>query len=264
MSIFDMFKTEAPAATPAAQPNATPNATPAQPAQQQVPLNQGNIPAVPAVVTDPNNPAAPVLESTAGAATPATPDTPLAQFQDLWKDVPNDPNEPAAPAQPAELTAESIQKIVENVDFSQQVTPETLAAITAGGEDASAAFTNAMNEVARQVMVQSTLVNNKLTERAVEQAVKSHTENLPAMLRSQAASDHLVTSNPLFSNPAIKPVIEATQAQLLAKFPTATHAEITEMTQKYIIAMGETFTPQKAVNDNSESSATDWEAFLQN
>lgn len=258
MSIFDIFKAPTPAPVDPSAAVQQPNAAHVQ---QQVPLNQGNIPAAPTTVADPNNPTSPVADPNTVKAE-AKDDTPLAQFQDLWKDVPNDPNKPNTPAQPAELTAETVQKIVENVNFSQQVTPETLAAIAGGGEDAAAAFTNAMNEVARQVMVQSTLVNNKLTERAVEQAVKSHTENLPALLRSQAASDHLVTSNPLFSNPAVKPVIEATQSKLLAKFPNATHAELTEMTQNYIIAMGEAFAPPKSVNDNSDSSTTDWEAFL--
>jgi len=110
-------------------------------------------------------------------------------------------------------------------------------------------------------MVQSTMVNNKVTEQAVERALTAHKATLPDMLRSGLVSDHAKNSNPLFDNPAVKPVIEATQERLLQKFPNATPAEITEMTQRFIMAMGQEFTPKDVVNDNS-AGETDWDAFM--
>lgn len=250
MGIFDVFTETTPGVV---------NNNPApQPAQQPTP--PGNIP-------DPNAPPVAPGDGTTppnAAAAPTEPpkdESPLAEFNDLWETKPNDLNTPE-PTAPTQVSAEDIQKVVDTADFTSALNPEVLAAVSAGGEGAEAALQSALNAVARKVMVQSTLVNNKITEQAVAKAIEAHSAAIPGLLRKQAATDHLNTSNPLFQNPAIKPVIEATQTQLAAKFPNATAAELTEMTQNYIVAMGETFAPKAPVND-AGPAATDWEAFLQ-
>jgi hypothetical protein len=249
MSIFDTIK-EAVMPTPAPQ----------QPAPVAAPGGQGNIPPQQQVVAEPNNPTAPVQVAPVEPVVPAEPETPLAQFEKLWEAVPVDPN--ATPDTPApQLTAEAISKIVETADFSKTITPESLAAITAGGEGAAEAFTAAMNAVARQTMVQSTLVNSKLTEKAVIDALAKQEAALPALLRSQSASAHLIDTNPLFDNPAVKPIMEATRDQLLVKHPTATPAQITKMTEDYILAVSETFAPKAPVSTTAEGD-TDWSEFL--
>lgn len=236
---------------------ATPAVDPSQQQQQAVPPQQGNIPATPAVVTDPNNPTAPVTPP----ATEAVPENPLDSYKALWDTPPVDKDNPA-PAEPQPLTAEQLQQAVSKANFSNSITPETLQAISAGGEDATTAFASAMNEVAKQVMVQATLVNNKLTEKAVADAVAKQQATIPDLLRQQAAATHAKDTNPIFNNPAIKPIVEATQSQLLQKFPNATPAELTKMTQDYITAMGSAFAPQEAVNNNSGTGEVDWDAFL--
>lgn len=254
MGIFDtIFGTNQPA----------PESAPTQQIQQPAPVPgqptpPGNIP-TPQVVVDPNNPTAPVVP-----VTPVVPEqideSPLAEFSSLWDTKPTveDPNAPAA-AVP--LTAEAVQKVVAKTDFSKVITPESMAAITAGGEGAAEAFAQAMNAVAQQVMVQSTMVGNKLTEQAVTKAREDFAASLPELLRKQASTDHLRSANPLFTNPAVKPVMEAVQSQLLHKFPNATNAEITSMSEKYIMAMGEQFAPKEVINDNS-AAGTDWDKFM--
>jgi len=228
------------------------------PTQQLQPAPPGNIP-TPQVAVDPNNPTAPVVP-----VTPVVPEkideSPLAEFKDMWETKPivEDPNAPPAPV---ELTAEAVQKIVAKTDFSKVITPESMAAITAGGEGAAEAFAQAMNQVAQQVMVQSTMVGNKLTEQAVNKAREEFSASLPEMLRKQSSTDHLRSANPLFTNPAVKPVMEAIQSQLLQKHPNATNAEITTMSEKFIMAMGEEFSPKEVINDNS-TEGTDWDKFM--
>ncbi len=81
------------------------------------------------------------------------------------------------------------------------------------------------------------------------------------MLRQQGAANHLKETNPIFNNPAVAPVVQATQQQLLQKFPNATQAEITKMTQDYILAMGQAFAPAPAASPEAETEM-DWEKFL--
>jgi hypothetical protein len=249
MGMFDIFTNSQP--TNVAPPQGVPG-VPGAPAPAQV--QPGNIPA-------PADPAAPgqgVVPASAAnaAAVPREPESPLDTFKDLWEPVPIDPANPV-PAAPQPLTAEQVQAAVAKANFAGAVTPDQMAAINQGGEAAQVAMAAMMNSVAQQVMVQATMVNNKLTEKAVATALEAQKAEIPGMLRKQQSTSHLNDTSALFSNPAIKPVVEATQAQLLQKFPNATPAEITTMTQDYIQAMGEQFAPPPPSNPNEQ----DWSTF---
>lgn len=268
--IFDIFTTK-PAVVPATPATAKPaivaaTSVPAQPAQPAAAIPAvappGNIPdkATPSVPQPAGNEPNGVVPEQVPAVAPVVPDSPLAEFSKLWDTAPVDPNKPSTT--PAPLDTAAVQKAVAKTDFSTSITPETLTAIAAGGEDAQKAFATAMNQVAQQVMVQSISVNDKLTQKAIKDAMTANQASMQEQVRSLAAHDHLNTTNPLFSNPAVKPVIEATQAQLLLKFPNATAAEITTMTQNYIVEMGKTFAPVETINDNSGLDQTDWSKFV--
>lgn len=240
----NLFTPAAPAPAPAPAPVGTPP-------------NQGNIPGAPTVASDPNNPTAP--EGTAAPAPSNEPQSPLDQFSSLWETKPNEAGEPEAPKQ---LTAQEVQTAMAKADFSKVINTDQLAAITAGGQEAAEALPQILNALARQVMTQSTLVSDKLTQQAVAQALEKQQASLPSLLREQQAANHLKTSNPLFDNPAIKPVVEATRTQLLAKHPNASHEDITKMTQEYIVAMGEAFAPKQEVTQAADD--VDWAKYLTN
>ena len=244
MSIFDIFKPQ-PAPTPVAP---APNGA--------VPPNQGNIPAEGTVVTN--------LDGTpAVAPLPAEPASPLAEFKSLWDTAPVDPNAPAGPKAFVAPTAEEVQTAVTKADFTKGFTPEQLAAVTNGGEGAQDALVQLLNSVGQQSLAQSTMVNSQLNEKAMQAAIAAEVAKMPAMLRSQSAADHMKTANPVFSNPAVKPIIEATQQQLQTKFPNATNAELTEMTQNFITAMGAEFAPKPEAAE-LPAGETDWNSFFEN
>lgn len=252
MGIFDMFIPSQPAQ----------QAAPAQPAQQQQPATPGNIP-------DPQVVDQQTAQTPANGQVPAqsaseskTTDSPLDQFADLWKNEPNtDANSGAANQAAPQLTQENLQQVMSKVDFAKSISPEQMQAVAAGGEGATAALAQMLNSVAQQTMVQSTLVNNKLMEQAIAKTKADTMASMPDLVRQHAASSHLKDTDPLFSNPAIQPVIQATQQQLLQKYPNATPQELTSMTQNFIRAMGETFNPQAPAA--SSPNETDWSTFLE-
>jgi hypothetical protein len=219
------------------------------------PVNQGNIPSAPTVTVNPDG--TPVV-----APLPVEPEqSPLAEFKSLWDTAPVDPDASKGPLPFTPPTAEEVQKAVAKADFSKSFTPEQLATVTGGGEGAQEALLQLLNTVGQQSLAQSTMVSSQLSQKAIEQAIAVEVAKMPAMLRQQSANDHLKTSNPVFSNPAVKPIVEATQHQLQAKFPNATNAELTEMTEKFIVAMGESFAP---VPDAAALAPgeTDWNSFF--
>ena len=251
MSLFNMFSSNDPA--PAAAPTATPVAPTAAPATP-VAAEPGSIPAA----VDPNALPPTGTPTVAPVAEPVD-DSPLAAFNTLWDTDPNKA-EPAAPVQSLDPT--KLKETIAKSDFSSVISQENLAAIQAGGDEATGALTSSMNEVAQLVMNQSLLASNKMIEQAVDQVNSAWEAKLPELLRKQSLNDNLVSADPLFKNPAIKPIMEATQQQLASKYPDATVAELQTMTQDYIKAMGEAFSPKPVTPANSAEASTDWDKFM--
>lgn len=231
-------------------------AVPAQ-AQANQPAPPGNIPApqVPAAQTPNGEASAPVPQ------VPETPADPLDAYKDLWNTDPNSAAQSAPESYMPELSQETLAKTMGGVDFTKHISPDLMATINAGGEEATAAMLQAINTVAQQSMMQATLVASKLSNQGISKAASKFQETLPEFLRSQQANTYARDTNPLFNNPAVKPVMEATQAQILQKFPNATPAEVTKMTQDYILAMGQAFAP-KPEPAAPAAGDVDWSTFL--
>lgn len=243
--------------TPAPAPAQPAQAAPQQPVADTGAGNPGNIPSTPTVNVDPANATAPVPDPTQATAE----ESPLAQFASLW-DTTDTPSQQNAEEGLLNLNQEEVQKVIAKADFTSVVTPEQLQAISSGGEDAQTAFMQALGSVAQRVMLQSTLVNGRLSEQAVRKALSQAESRLPDTIRKYGAADHAKNSNPVLNNPAVKPVADAVQAQLLLKNPNATNAEITQMTQDFIVALGAQVAPAPVINNNEVTDDIDWDAFL--
>ena len=251
----------APNAAPAqpAAPAATPTPVPPVPG---TPVQPGNIPpdgGTPAAATPGTdlNAAVPPVDP----AAPATPDSPLDQFKSLWEPVTTEGD--PTPAAPAALDPAKLQEIISKADFTKSITPENLAKINAGGEEATQATIEAMNIVAQNVLMQATLASNKMQEQAIADALATQAATIPDLIKSQTTANNLTKANPIFSNPAVKPVIEAVQAQLAAKNPTATADQLTEMAQNFVAVMGAEFAPKPPVDPSAPVlDTTDWDKYL--
>ncbi len=236
------------------------NTSPAPAQQQAAPATPGNIPDQPLPVTSQTNGTSPNGTVPVAAAEPQVPDSPLDQYKGLWENKPIDPNAPPSNLVPKNLDPAQLTAAMAKADFSSVMTPQLMEAITAGGEGAAKAMMDAMNGVARQSMTQSTLINEKLMNQRMEAAIASMEARMPDMLRQHNSAAHAQDANPLFSNPAIKPIIDATRAQLLQQFPNDTPAQTTAKLDNYLQVMGQTFNPAPApVADPNEQ---DWSKYL--
>jgi len=250
MSILDLFSSSpAPAAS-----------TPATPAAPAAPASPGNLPATQPATQPVDNGVVPAAAPEAAPVEPTPPASPLDAYKSLWDTPDTDPNAP--PATPAALDPTKLAEIVNKADFSQNITPEMRAQIEAGGEGATAALMQALNGTAQQVMLQSTLASNKMIEQQVAAAVASTQASLPNMVREQTLNTTLIESNPVLSNPAIKPIVQAVQKQIAAQNPNKTPAELAALVQNTMTVMGEAFSPTAPVTPNATAGGTDWEKFL--
>lgn len=259
MSIFDIFKT-APAqpattATPAAP--ATPGNTPANGT-----TGSASTGAAPNGVVPPNTNTGDNANAGDGAST-----TPLDQFKDLWEPNKNADGTPITTEQPTgvfgELDPKKFAEVAQKLDFSKMISAEELQKIAAGGEEAAKTFAQSLNRVAQQVYAQSAYASTHLTEKAVAKIREQIIADLPAHVKRHAFSENLRSENPVFSNPAITPLITALERQLATKYPQASQAELTQKAKDYIQGVGLTFAP-KPPEDKSKPAVReeDWEEFL--
>ena len=237
MSIFDIFSSKPAPVEQAAPPAAS---TTAAPATQPVPAS-----------TDP-----------AATTTPAVV-TPFDGFDKLWE---TDPNASNAADQSVFGTIDP-QKVFEaarGANFSSAITPEMLAAVTAGGEGASVALQQAINAATQAAFAQSTLATTKLIEQAITKTNAKNLADLPGLVKRHTAADSLQGENPALSNPAAAPIIAAIQSQMALKHPNATASELKALATKYLANFAEVVKPTKAPEAPKPAEGeVDWSSFLE-
>ena len=90
------------------------------------------------------------------------------------------------------------------------------------------------------------------------------TFELPQHIKRQTVTDALRSENPIFSNPAVAPIISALEAQMTVKYPNATAPEITAMAKQYVEALGSSFAKKpepKLSGDGKDKGEIDWSTF---
>ncbi len=260
MSASDVFKQFfTPTPTPTAATPPVPGTPTPQPGITEPPT------VVPAVSTNtaPNG-VVPADSDNPNAVVPADVNavpSPLDQYKELWQTAPIDPNAPTAPTAPT-LDSKQLAEKVGTINFANTVTPEQLTKITAGGEGAAEALVETLNTVARQVMLQSTLVNNKLSQQVAQFETGQVANSVPDLIKQHAVASNLHTANPVFSNPAVKPLIDMAEQQLRVKNPQATAAELTKMAQDYVSTVVQQLTPTPSIAiDPMNPAPEDWSKF---
>jgi hypothetical protein len=235
----------------AAAPNAAPQ-TPALPGN--IPQNNNN----PASAGNPTVPAA-SISAVADQSTTTTAPQGLDKFNDLFVLSEADKAQLQAPESPfAKVTPEAIQQVAGNTDFSKVVTPELMAKISAGGEEATAAMITAMNLVAQQGYAQSATASMKLIDTALAKQREQFQAELPNLIKSQTVTESLRNSNPIFNHPAAAPMLDTLQKQIQIKNPTATADQIRKQAEDYLLNFATAANPNaaNASNGNAGGPAT--------
>lgn len=248
MSFFDRIFGAAPAPAPAApNPSNNPNQNPApaQPASSAVTAPNGTVPA------DGNK---------------AADQSPLAKHKDLWE--PPKTDSAKEPDNSQALTPEKMLEAASKVDFRKVLDQESLAKIKAGGDEAVSALADLLNKTGKQVYGQSIVVSQKLVERAVQDAEARFAKELPNLVRRQTAQEALISDNPAFKDPAVAPVVAAVQAQMQAKYPNATAAELNAMAKEFLRDAASVLSSDpKALaaanaSNKKKSDAEDWDSWM--
>lgn len=187
--------------------------------------------------------------------------TPLDKFATLWDTAPTDGSQKPSGVF-GEVDPSKFMEAAGKIDFSKSITPEQLTAISQGGEAAVQAFAAALNKVSQGVYAQSAFASTKLIEQALAKSKESFLAELPTHIKQQTVRNDMRAENPIFSNPAVQPIISALEQQLTVKYPQATSSEITTMAKEYVEALGTSFAPKPPENKSAKKEP-DWSTWAQ-
>lgn len=186
------------------------------------------------------------------------------EFKSLW-DAPKE-GEGHNPSAPLKFNVDpaKVRQATRAQDFTKVITPELMSKISEGGQEAMSAMLSAMNSMAQEVAAQSAMTNAEVIQAALEASRQNTLRDIPSMVRKQGISTALREDNPLFSNPAAQPMLQALEAQLVNKFPQASPQEITEYARRYLVSFAQetstTLGPKdpKQVASDARGKEIDW------
>lgn len=211
----------------------------------------------------PSNPTVPA--NSPAASENQDPPAPLDAFKDLWAPKVDKDGKPVVEDNSVfpNFDPAKIKEVVSKADFIGQIPQEVMAKIEAGGKEATQAMMQIVNAASRKAYMENTMATSKLIEAALKKQSEDFASKLPTILKQHGVRDNLRENNPLFSNPAVQPIISALEQQLAQKHPNATTAELTKMAQQYISELGTVFSPAaKATDTNSKNPETDWDQWF--
>lgn len=200
--------------------------------------------------TNPNNPTVPITEP--------EPAAPLADFAKLWE---VDPNATGPQSVIGAVDPKKLMDAAQKTDFAKSISKDVMAKIQAGGQEGQDALASAFNTVTQTVYANSAMATAKIVEQALARQQENFKAMLPQIIKQHTLSDTLRSENPVFSNPAVQPLISAMEHQLATKYPNATATELTNMAKQYVEGLGVVFAPkaeQTPAQRSAESKDVDW------
>lgn len=232
------------------------------------PASQTGNPTVPSEATPQSDGKGPKAIPAAGEAEKS----PLEGYAKLWETDPNAPK-PIDTTVKFNPDPKAIQAAAAKINFSE-VIPKDLAEKALKGDPE--AFAQAVNLASQATYAQSAGASMKLIEGALErQANMFKTEIIPQIVRQASARNAAAADNELLQNPALKPMVDMLQANILAKNPQASSDEIAKNVNETLKAFSTELAKSYGydVNLKKETSAEtlvmgkrpeqDWSKFLE-
>lgn len=208
-------------------------------------------------------------QTDANGVVPKQEPSPTDQFKTLWETPAPDEKDQNQLAS-VSVDPAKLMEAAGKVDFRKVMDPELLKKVAAGGEESIAALSEMLNKTVQTVYGHSVVAANKMVTEAVNLAEQRFAAQVPTLVKKQAASEKLFSENAAFQDPMVQPLIAAVQAQIAAKNPKATAADIEAYTKKYLAETAKIIAPaakdlpadKKKAGSQSAPESEDWSDFL--
>ena len=170
--------------------------------------------------------------------------TPLAEFSKLWQIDSAAKQELDGPL--FQMDNAKLQESVKAMEFAPTLSAEHIQQLANGDP---AILQKALNASAQNTFLKMIEVAQKMIEHGVNTSNSRMESKLPDRFKSFQAQD-AISNDPILNNEAMKPVVEALQAQFRQKYPQASTSQVVDMTKRYLTQLGQTVTPQTQSDRN--------------
>lgn len=163
---------------------------------------------------------------------------PLDPFKEVFT---VDPNKAVQPADPLfKFDAEKLKQSVAAMQFAPQVSAEHMQKIMSGDAGTLVALLNQSTQAAFARAIEMT---QKMVEHGVTTSQSRFETALPDKFRSLQAQEGFA-DDPIYSHEAMRPMVNALQAQFQAKYPNATGPQLAKMVKDYLASVAGAVKPQ--------------------
>ena len=229
----------------------------------------GSPPAAPAVAPAPGSDTAPggpaVATQTTSNPAPTIPPSPLEQYSKLWETPTIQANEQNNPlAIFTQLDRAKMLESARKTNFVQNIPPEAMAKMVAGGEEGVRTMLAIINAAQQETYATAAFASGKIAEQGLSHYDTTIESRLPSKIKQQQFSESLRNANPLLASPAAAPIITGLERQFATHFPQATAQELTGMALNYLQDFSKTINApaDAAAKKVTEATGNDWEKFM--
>lgn len=197
--------------------------------------------------------------------------TPLEEYGKLWEVDPT-ATKPSPLVPDLSVTPEGLQRHAATMDFAKGIDPKLVADALKGDVNS---FLAVLNKVGQAGYAQAAGASAKITEMALsKQSETFMNEHLPRALRDANIQQAIQSDNPIFSNPAVSPLLGNLETQLASKFPTESATQISNRAKVFLSGMAKSIVESEGGQvtakgastsgiPGKQKAATDWSTFLE-
>lgn len=210
----------------------------------------------------PNNQPTNTQQQTTQTAEPTTPPAPLANYADLWKAP--ETQQQTGISDIFNIDETKLTAAAKQIDFTKALTPELVEQIKAGGPEAMGAVLQAMSNMSQHTFANNAAMTARLIQAALEKVSTRYDQRVEELIRSNSVRNQLSDTNPIFSNPAAKPMVDMLTGQFQTRYPQANPAEIKSMVVDYLQNFASLINPNSNTSNQGKSGKKemDWGAFI--
>lgn len=231
---------------------ATPAATPATPAVGSVTPTTG--PATGSTI--------PAFQQSATEAPKVT--SPMADHTDLFTMPKQEGEAPITLDDPfLNVDRAKVAELAKTMNFAPS-TPEMQALAMKALQGDMQAFTEYNNAMMQNMYVQVLTQTSGISEKIAREGINRLKDTIPNTVRSISTTSNLQKQNPIFTDPAAKPMVDMIRAQVELKNPTATPEQVTEQVAKYFQDFAGVIAPKAVSTEptNPYGGTTNYEGFF--
>jgi hypothetical protein len=159
--------------------------------------------------------------------------SPLDSYKDLWQPA-KDTKAGSPPSLVPTFTMDmtKIQTAAGQLDFTKGLDTETISMALKGDAQALA---KALNTTAQSGFAHAVAATGTIVKEALQQQSDTFFKTVvPDMFRRERIAQGVQEANPAFADPALAPLVQATERQMAQKYPQASAAEITQYTRDFL------------------------------